>query len=161
LLEKNGDDLVPVAPRKLQVVRTKIKKSGKDKKKHRSNGTEVGMLNAIVGSSPNLGVFTSEPGSESDVDPMELDVPLPVEDPEDDDYVEKAALVEDDEAEATKRKILLRRKRETWGTRSDASGSLAGSFKIGRSAQGSVSRAASPFGSPSRSMKRKRESNSE
>jgi len=131
-------------------------------KKHRSNETEAGMLNAIVGSSPNLGVFTSEPAFESDIDPMELDVPLPVEDPEDDDYVEKAAVVEEaDEAEATKRKILLRRKRETWGTRSDASGSPAGSFKTKRSARGSVSRAASPFGSPSRSMKRKRESKSE
>lgn len=146
----------------MQVVRTKVKKSGKDKK-HRSTGTdEAGMLNAIVGSSPNLGAFTSEPGSESDVDPMELDVPLSVEDPEDDDYVEKAAVLDDDdEAEATKRKILLRRKQETWGTRSNASGSPASSFRARRSARGSVSCAVSLSRSPSRGMKRKRESKSE
>jgi len=116
------------------------------------------MLNTIVGSSPNVGAFTSEHASESDVDFMELDVPLPVEDPEDTDYVERVAGGDDDEeAEATRRKILLRRKRINWANQSNTSGSPAGSINTRRSARRSVS----PVGSPLRGKKRRRESKSD
>lgn len=163
-LEKRGNDLVPVEPRKLgKIVRTKVKKSGEDKKKDRSTGANgnasVDMLDSIVGSSPNIGAFASEPGSESDIDPMELDVPLPVEDPEDDDYVENVAINNDD-AEAIASKILLRRRKDNLVTQFKASVSPAGSFNTRRSARRSISRPGSPVGSPPQGLKRKRDTRS-
>lgn len=98
--------LLPIQPRKLgKLITTKVKKS--DKKAHRNNRADSALLNAIASSSPQIGAFMSEDESESEVNPMELDVPLPVEDAKDSDYVD-----DDFEATPARRRRVFRRKRE-------------------------------------------------
>ena len=156
LLEKRDGELVPVGPRKLgKVVRTKVKRSHKDKKQQGS--IELNVLDAVVGSSLDVEVFSSRREAESDVDPMELDITLPVEDPDDVDYVDN----DDDDDDVIEQQIPQRRMAGNHASHSEASGSPAGSFNIRRSARHSVSRPPSPICSPSRGLKRKRESRSD